>query len=207
MPYTKTTVKEKIPGTKNLSDKQLGVFVTVVNQELDKGVAESKAIKMAYGAANKLEKSKLLKAFESFLDSVVGDVEGDKVLRKDALSEELMQETSVVYLPNTKDAHDNWMSTGTVAKVAEDLRKGFLEDKTLELNLWHTDFKIPRDEAEVLDVDLTKSEMWVGDKYIPEGTCVMTVQYYNERLWEMRKAGVIGGFSLHGKCNYAGVNK
>lgn len=149
-----------------------------------------------------MNKDNLVKMFSSFLDSIVGEhsPSEDGLLRKDALDKELMQETSVVYLPNTPDAHGEWMSTETVADMCESLRKGFIEDKILDLNLWHSDLKLPRDEVEVIDVDLTKSEMWVGDKFLPEGTCVMTVQYYNPRLWDMRKAGVIGGFSVHGKC-------
>lgn len=151
---------------------------------------------------NNDEKSMLLKAFEKLIDVAVGDIKqnGNGLPVMKSLEPEQRIETSVVYIPNTLDAHDEWMSKSTVANLRDELYKGFIEDETLFLNLWHdTSLLLPKDECEVLDVSLTKSDMYVDDKYIPEGTCVMTIKYHNERLWEMRKEDVIGGFSIHGR--------
>lgn len=148
-------------------------------------------------------KAALLTKFESFLDAVIGNCSPDKyglpVLIKS--NEEERIETSVNYMPDTLDAHGEWMNKSTVSDMRDRLHKGFLEDKNLYLNLWHdTNLLLPREECEVLSVELTKSEMFDDDgHYIPEGTCVMTVKYHNKRLWEMRKSGIIGGFSIHGK--------
>lgn len=202
MPYKVSDVRERVKSTKNLTDKELEQFVAVANEQIKSGASETKAIKIAFGA---VRKAKLKKSFESFIDLIVGDASPDDtgIEMKKALSEELMQEVSVVYPPNTLDGHGHWMSEETVSDLCQKLRKGFLEDNNLELNLWHDkSLTLPKDEVEVIDVSLTKSEMYVDDIYIPKGTCIMALQYHNERLWEMRKEGVIGGLSVDGRRDF-----
>lgn len=208
MPYSLSSVKSKIPGTKKLSKKQLEVFVSVVNSEIKKGTEEGKAIAKAYGAAN-MKKSAIVESITTLIgmlvNGAVGDLEdeGDGIPIRKSLEQELMQETSVVYRPNIPDEHGQWMGLETVSDMTDKLRKGFLEDGNLSLNLWHQ-YPLPKDEVEVLEVELTKSDMYLDDIYVPEGTSIMTVQYHNKRLWEMRKKGVIGGFSVHGKSDKVG---
>jgi len=148
-----------------------------------------------------VDKVKLVKAFSEFLEVHFGGTKSEEVKlpMEKSLQNELMQETSVVYMPNTLDSQDEWMSETTVAYMCEELHKGFLEEGTLQLNFVHS-IPIPKTDVEVIEVYLTKSEMYLDDVYIPEGTCAMTVQYYNNRMWELRKQGAIGGFSVHGSC-------
>ena len=147
-----------------------------------------------------MDKNKLLKAFSEFLDSVVGESKNPSNIKLvKSLSEDLMREVSVVYMPNTPDAHEEWMSVDTVAEMCNKLKKGFLETKELTLNLFHMQ-PLEKSAAEVLDVYLLEEEILLDEILIPAGSCVMEVQYYDEKLWGMRKAGIIGGFSVHGQC-------
>lgn len=140
---------------------------------------------------------KIVELLGSCLNHFGGSEQEYEVPVLKAFDEEQMEELSVVYSPNVPDAHGEWASETTVAKISQDLKKGF-SDGTLKLNLFHMD-PLEKSDVEVLDVFLLEDEVTVGDKYAPAGTCVMKVKYHNKKLWELRKAGVIGGFSLHGK--------
>lgn len=146
---------------------------------------------------NEEEKSKLLKAFEKILDSFGGSKQEASIPLLKARDEELREEISVVYCPNMVDGHGHWMSPETVAGMCEKLRKGFLEDNTLTLNLFH---KVPleKSKAEVKDIWLLDEDYKVGDMVAPKGSCVALVKYHDLKTWELRKSGEIGGFSVHG---------
>jgi len=146
---------------------------------------------------NKL-KDKLLKSFSEFLEAVVGDSkQRDNIKLIKSLNQEEMREISVVYMPNTEDAHGEWMSESTVAQMCQDLRKGFFEAKELTLNLFHIE-PLEKSRAEAVDIYLLEDEIYLDDILVPAGSCVMEVQYHDPILWEMRKSGTIGGFSVHG---------
>lgn len=145
-------------------------------------------------------KDKLVKLFSDFLDNAVGPTKNTLPLVK-KFDNELMQATEVVYEPNKLDAHNEWMSKATVALLCERLKKAFFEDGNACINLFHMK-PLEKSEVELLDIYIQDKDIYVGEDLVPEGTCIATVQYHNQELWEMRKAGIIGGFSVQGECVY-----
>jgi len=105
-----------------------------------------------------------------------------------------------LYLPNTEDAHGNWMSTETVKSLYGGLRKGYLETGESFLNFCH-EWPIPKSEVEVIDIGLTTEDMVLKthegiDKVVPTGTCTITKKYHNKQLLKARLSGLIGGSSI-----------
>lgn len=113
-------------------------------------------------------------------------------------NKEQMIAYEVVYEPNVKDAHEQWMSEETLIKACENFNKN-LEAGIVQPNLFHltnTDmFKIEKSWIqEELDVVVEET----GEK-IKAGTWVVKVQYLNEDLWNIKKAGIIQGVSISGR--------
>lgn len=104
----------------------------------------------------------------------------------------------VVYEPDTKDAHDQWMSHDTVLNACENFNKNLKEGK-VKSNLFH-----------LQDTELfTIEDTWVQKEFdvavkdtgevIKAGTWVAKLQFNDPDLWELKKSGVIGGVSIGAK--------
>lgn|SRR5690625_328990 len=111
--------------------------------------------------------------------------------------QEQMISYEVVYEPNTIDAHGNWASEETLEKACEDFNK-HLKEGVVKSNLFH-----------LKDTDLFSIEdTWIHkeldvrvegtDQPLKAGTWVAKLKYKDKDLWELRKAGVIGGVSFGG---------
>lgn len=111
--------------------------------------------------------------------------------------DEEMISYEVVYEPDTKDAHGEWMSKTTIEKACENFNKN-LEEGNVKSNLFH-----------VQDTELfTVEDTWIQKEFdvvvagteqpIKAGTWVAKVQYHDKDLWELKKANVIGGVSIGG---------
>ena len=61
--------------------------------------------------------------------------ESEKTTPDEVIKSEEMVSYEVVYEPNTKDAHGEWMSTETVAKACEDFNN-YLEAGVVQPNLF-----------------------------------------------------------------------
>lgn len=144
--------------------------------------------------------SKLFDSVKDILIKAFG--ESEKETPEAVIKSEEMISYEVVYEPNTKDAHGEWMSTETVAKACEDFNK-YLEDGTVQPNLFHMEntdlFKIEKSWV-VPEIDMIVEA--TGEK-VKAGTWVVKIKYENEDLWTLKKAGVVGGVSIGavGKIN------
>ena len=137
-------------------------------------------------------KKTLIDSIVGIIEKAFGDVSGEQ--QTEILKEEMVS-YEVVYEPNVKDAHGEWMSEKTIQKACENFNKN-LEKGVVQPNLFH-----------LKDTDLfTIEDTWVQKELdvvveatgevIKAGTWVAKVKYNDPTLWELKKSGVIGGVSI-----------
>jgi hypothetical protein len=130
---------------------------------------------------------------DNFKDALISLLKSYGIIKSKDKEEMISYE--VVYEPDTKDAHDQWMSVDTVRKACDNFNKN-LEAGTVVPNLFHlkeTDmFTIEKSWIqEEFDVTVTET----GEP-IKANTWVVKVKYNDPDLWELKKAGVIQGVSI-----------
>lgn len=122
------------------------------------------------------------------------------ILQKDAseVQKEEMVSYEVVYEPDTVDTHGQWMSRDTVEKACENFNKN-LETGVVKSNLFHV---VDTEDFSVVDTWIQKEFDVTVDgtnQPIKAGTWVAKLQFHDKDLWELKKAGVLGGVSIGAK--------
>ena len=137
-------------------------------------------------------KNKLLEAFSEFLEKAVGSTTQEQ--KSETLDEEMVS-YEVIYEPFTKDAHGEWMSDKTIEKAMENFNKN-LEKGVVQPNLFH----LKDTEAFTIESTWVQKELDVKviqtDEIIKAGTWVAKIRYNDADLWQLKKAGVVGGVSI-----------
>lgn len=135
----------------------------------------------------------------SVLEKYFGGASTPEVAPKEqVLKAEEMISYEVVYEPNVKDAHGEWMSTETVAKACEDFNK-YLEAGIVQPNLFHqqnTDSFTIEKSWIVPEIDMIVEA--TGEK-VKAGTWIAKIKYNSDHLWTLKKAGIVGGVSIGAK--------
>lgn len=118
-------------------------------------------------------------------------------LIKEKEAEEMIS-YEVVYEPDTKDSHNQWMSKSTLEKACEDFNK-HLKEGVVKSNLFHIS------ETDTFTVEDT----WIHREFdvlveqtgepIKAGTWIAKVKYHDPELWELKKSDIIGGVSIGGR--------
>ena len=137
-------------------------------------------------------KKSIIDSIVEIIEKAFGDVSGEQ--QTEILKEEMVS-YEVVYEPNVKDAHDQWMSEKTIQKACENFNKN-LAAGVVQPNLFH-----------LKDTDLfTIEDTWVQKELdvvveatgevIPAGAWIAKIKYNDPVLWELKKSGVIGGVSI-----------
>lgn len=109
--------------------------------------------------------------------------------------EEQMISYEVIYEPNTPDTHGEWMSKETLVKAQADFTAAQASGAVTE-NLFHLyDTKLFTIESTWIQPELDVSVVGSGE-IIKAGTWVAKVQYHDKGLWDLKKAGVVGGLSV-----------
>lgn len=143
------------------------------------------------------------KAVEELLKSVlkIGEKEIKSNLNKQSKSviednkQEEMISYEIIYEPDTKDAHGNWMTKDTLVKAKESydlaVKAGIVKE-----NLFHLT------ETDSFTIEKT----WIQEEFdvvvsgtnepIKAGSWVAKVKYNSLELWELKKANVVGGLSI-----------
>lgn len=145
--------------------------------------------------------SNFFDSVKSIIEKAFGEIE-KKATPVQVVKQEEMISYEVVYEPNVKDAHGEWMSTETVAKACEDFNK-HLAAGVVQPNLFHevnTDSFTIEKTWIVPEIDMIVEE--TGEK-VSAGTWVAKIKYNDDNLWTLKKAGIIGGVSIGamGKVN------
>lgn len=108
---------------------------------------------------------------------------------------EEMVSYEIVYEPDVKDAHGQWMTKETIEKGCENFNKN-LEAGIVKSNLYHlaeTDLFTIEKSWINQDLDVIVKD---SNEPIPAGAWVVKVKYNDENLWALKKAGVIQGVSM-----------
>lgn len=141
-----------------------------------------------------LKASEMIDMFSTFIEKLFGTTSNDQVIEE--LNEEMVS-YEVVYEPLVKDAHGQWMSEASIAEACDNLNMN-LEKGIVTSNLFHLEqtdmFTI---ESTWVQKELDVKVMQTGE-IIKAGTWICKIQYHNEDLWNLKKAGVIGGVSFGG---------
>ncbi|WP_443699019.1 XkdF-like putative serine protease domain-containing protein [Pseudomonas sp.] len=136
----------------------------------------------------------------SLIEKAFGSTE--KETPNQVLKAEEMISYEVVYEPDVKDAHGEWMSTETVAKACEDFNQ-YLDEGVVQPNLFHLEntdaFTIEKSWI-VPEIDMIVEA--TGEK-VKAGTWIAKIKYNSDHLWTLKKAGIVGGVSIGaiGKVN------
>lgn len=137
-------------------------------------------------------KDKLLEAFSEFLEKAVGSTVQEQ---QPELVDEEMVSYEVIYEPFTKDAHGEWMSDKTIEKAMENFNKN-LEKGVVQPNLFHLkDTQAFTIESTWIQKELDVQVVQTGE-VIKAGTWVAKIKYNDADLWQLKKAGIIGGVSI-----------
>lgn len=147
---------------------------------------------------------RLQKALNSILPSQPTEIDDTPVIEKSqvlkSINVEEQKAIEVVYKPDCKDAHEEWMSASTIEKGEASFR-----NNEVSSNLFHlveTDrFSITK--SWLLDKD-TDFQVDTNTKTLSKGTWLAEVHYSDNALWELKKSNELGGLSLGG---YGDVNK
>jgi hypothetical protein len=145
-------------------------------------------------------KKGLMDGFLSLIEKAFGSIE--KETPDQVLKAEEMISYEVVYEPDVKDAHGEWMSTETVAKACEDFNQ-YLEEGVVQPNLFHLEntdaFTI---EKSWIVPEINMIVEATGEK-VKAGTWIAKIKYNSDHLWTLKKAGIVGGVSIGaiGKVN------
>lgn len=142
-----------------------------------------------------LKASEFMDIFSVFIEKVFGGSSSEDHVEE--LNEEMVS-YEVVYEPLIKDAHGEWMSEDTIMEACENFNKN-LEKGVVNSNLFHIEstnaFTI---ESTWVQKELDVKVIQTGE-VIKAGTWVAKIKYNSEDLWNLKKAGVIGGVSIGGK--------
>lgn len=132
----------------------------------------------------------------SFIDDFKSLLKSYNILKRNEKEEMISYE--VIYEADTKDSHGQWMSKETLEKACEDFNEN-LAKGIVKSNLFHiadTDTFTVEDTWIHKELDVTVDGT---NQPIKAGTWIAKVKYHDVDLWELKKAGVIGGVSIGGK--------
>lgn len=99
--------------------------------------------------------------------------------------------------PDDADLHNEGMSSTTIAKMVESGNKA-IEDGRLSCGLFHTK---NLDDIQITKLWVNPVDCTIGGTFIPEGSALAEVQYFDICLWNLRKSGELGGLSIGAKGN------
>lgn len=101
----------------------------------------------------------------------------------------------VIYEPNVKDAHGEWMSEDTIQKACDNFNDNLIKGN-VKPNLFH----LANTELFTIEKTWIQEEIDVKveqtGEVIKAGTWVGKIKYHDEDLWNLKKAGIIQGVSI-----------
>ena len=109
-----------------------------------------------------------------------------------ALNEELMQVTYVAMLPGV-DLHLDEVDLETVRLAKESFNKSAMRP-----NLFHVTMT---DSFEVIESYLMPCDAELNSQFVAKGTWLVTLQVYDDNVWQMIKNDEITGLSIGAMAN------
>lgn len=154
-----------------------------------------------------IQKSKILKIANGLIDSGLSQEDSLEKASRDVLHASLTKRAiqdnaeeerisyEVIYEPDVKDAHGEWMSAETIRKGKDNFDAARTAGLVKE-NLFH-----------MVETDsFTIEKTWIQEEFgvvvidsqqvIKAGTWVAKVKYNDPELWLLKKANAVGGLSI-----------
>jgi hypothetical protein len=141
--------------------------------------------------------NELIKAGKS-KDDALAQAIGSVLIQKAAVAAPVTEEMisyEIIYEPDVVDAHGQWMSKDTLVKAQAAYKQAQSTGAVTE-NLYHLQ---DTDSFTILD-------HWIQPEFdvnvattgevIKAGSWVAKVKYNTPEIWEMKKAGIVGGLSV-----------
>lgn len=167
----------------DLSLVQKSKVLKIANGLIDSGQSPEVAIEKASKEALRVGRAKTAIQKDAKSVSVIKD------------SDEQMISYEVIYEPNAKDAHGEWMSPETIVKGKENFDAARAAGLVKE-NLFH----IVETDAFTIEKTWIQEEFDVvvigSEQIIKAGTWVAKVKYNDPELWLLKKANAVGGLSI-----------
>ena len=167
----------------NLSLIQKSKVLVLANGLIDSGLSPEAAIEKAYKDVLHVGLKKTAIQKNAKPVSVVKDA-GEQMISYE-----------VIYEPNTRDAHGEWMSPETIVKGKESFDAARAAGLVKE-NLFH----IVETDAFTIEKTWIQEEFDVvvigSEQIIKAGTWVAKVKYNDPELWLLKKANAVGGLSI-----------
>jgi len=111
---------------------------------------------------------------------------------KQETQEEQRISVEIVYIPDERDAHQQYMTAETIRKACEDFNSNLAAGK-ISANLYHLS---NTDKFEIIKSWINEVDMVsVTGEAVPEGAWLVKLKYSPE-LWIEKKAGKIQGVSI-----------
>lgn len=117
-----------------------------------------------------------------------GGIELDTFILKQNEDKKLV--TCVVYEPNTKDTHGDYMSEEDIEKAAHDF---LINGKGADIQ--HDNQKA---DVDIVESWVAKTDTVLGNQEIKKGTWVATMKINDDLIWKAIKDGRLTGFSMGG---------
>ena len=143
-----------------------------------------------------MKERSLLQSLRDWIDSKLNNSDIEKSTITQDIEEKKIS-VDVVYEPDVKDAHNNWMSAETLEKACEDFNKNLKEGKVSE-NLFH--------QENTAKFEIVKS--WIDKGFdctvdasgepVKEGSWLVETKFIDDKLWEAKKKGIVKGVSIFG---------
>lgn len=127
-------------------------------------------------------------------EEVISLLKKYNIIKSEEPQEEMVS-YEVVYEPDVIDTHGHWMGKTTLEKACENFNKN-LKEGVVKSNLFHAS---DTDTFTVVGTWIQKEldvRVEGTDQQIKAGTWVAKVKYNDTDLWELKKAGIIGGVSI-----------
>ena len=111
---------------------------------------------------------------------------------KQETQEEQRISVEIVYIPDERDAHQQYMTAETIRKACEDFNSNLAAGK-ISANLYHIS---NTNKFEIIKSWINEIDMVIPTgQEVKEGTWLVKLRYSPE-LWEMKKAGKLQGVSI-----------
>lgn len=119
-----------------------------------------------------------------------------------AVNEELKQSVEIIYLPNTPDAHGQFATQETLREACKNFNEN-LEKGSISPNLYHSkdenDIAKSTEDFSIMKTWINEVDSVIGDTAVPAGAWLASLQWSNDKSWELRKSGVLAGVSFGGR--------
>lgn len=189
-----------------MNEKNYDPKKRLATEQIDKSTAEW----LANGGSAAFAWCRMILKSENILKSYKKEITDQELNSEDdlidvklpvakATNEELRQVTYVAMIPDHTDLHGDFTSAEEVRKAKESFN-GSLQ----KANLFHL---VMTDTFDIIESYLAPTDFALGDNFVKKGTWLVTLQVYDDDLWELIKSGDINGVSIGALANIEDIEE